>query len=804
MDKKSELPEICQNLDSSNPEIRKKGAERVIYLMRSGENMRQLFSYMLRCVNTDDLSLKKIVYLYLINYSSQEPEQTIMAVNTFVQDSQNPNPIIRALAVRTMCRIRIQSVAENMVLPLKQTLSDPSPYVRKTAALGVSKLYDIIPEIVENSGLFQSLISLLKDENPLVITNAITSILEINSLRTNPILQLTSETVIPILSALNDCTEWCQITLLDALSQYIPETSNHAESLNDRLIFFLKNENPAVVIGVFKCIYRFLEYDSRGPNYILTKVIPPVMTLLNTTDPEIQYIVLRTLSLFVVKYPNSLSNQISVFFCKYNDKSYIKMEKLNIIMAICTKSKAKLVLDELSQYCNSVDVSFVKRSIHCIGELALKFKGTSPSCVDVLMKLLECKADYAIEEAMIAMCDILRKYPGEFENVIPQVCNNMDQVKEPLARASAIWILGEYNEYIENIDVLIDPFLDTFQDEESIVQSQIITALVKIFINNPENSRDQLQFVLNEAAKSTISPDVQNQALIYWRLLTNDVKFAKDIIIFPKDNIQNVITVGGTQYDESVLEELLRNMGLASGVLRELPSTFIIKSNSQKEKNITKEKKWYQMKINDDIDFIDIFMAIDKQKFYLKISNRCTLPISDFAFAINLNIIGLQIDNDNGNFPSNLDEDENCIISFDYSFDLSQSDNKNKKYLETALRTNYGTVFAYGRIPIEISLNDSGKISQNKFTEYYNTFKVSFKFTINNALIPDDEILNDRKVFVIGKNHNKIFVCCYISDDLIFVGELFQNVNNIEVFGFTNNNELHYLIEENGYYLFAE
>ena len=37
---------------------------------------------------TDDLELKKLVYLYCQNYAKTQPDLAIMAVNTFVKDSQ--------------------------------------------------------------------------------------------------------------------------------------------------------------------------------------------------------------------------------------------------------------------------------------------------------------------------------------------------------------------------------------------------------------------------------------------------------------------------------------------------------------------------------------------------------------------------------------------------------------------------------------------------------------------------------------------------------------------------------------------
>jgi len=137
-DAKGEIPQLRDQLDGNDPDVRKAAAKRCIALMRMGENVVSLFSSMLRCVKTDDIELKKLVYLYLQTYSCAEPEQAIMAVNTLTTDSQDPNPVIRALAVRTMCRIHLENVAEYMVIPLKKCLSDRDAYVRKTAAFGVA------------------------------------------------------------------------------------------------------------------------------------------------------------------------------------------------------------------------------------------------------------------------------------------------------------------------------------------------------------------------------------------------------------------------------------------------------------------------------------------------------------------------------------------------------------------------------------------------------------------------------------------------------------------------------------------
>ena len=69
-----------------------------------------------------DLELKKLVYLYLMNYAMAQPDLAIMAVNTFVKDCEDPNPLIRALAVRTMGCIRVDKITEYLCEPLRKCL----------------------------------------------------------------------------------------------------------------------------------------------------------------------------------------------------------------------------------------------------------------------------------------------------------------------------------------------------------------------------------------------------------------------------------------------------------------------------------------------------------------------------------------------------------------------------------------------------------------------------------------------------------------------------------------------------------
>lgn len=85
--KKGENYELKVDLNSEYREKRKETVKRVIANMTLGKDVSALFPDVVKNMQTEDLELKKLVYLYLINYAKTQPELVILAVNTFVKVS---------------------------------------------------------------------------------------------------------------------------------------------------------------------------------------------------------------------------------------------------------------------------------------------------------------------------------------------------------------------------------------------------------------------------------------------------------------------------------------------------------------------------------------------------------------------------------------------------------------------------------------------------------------------------------------------------------------------------------------------
>jgi AP-2 complex subunit beta-1 len=118
------------------------------------------------------------------------------------------NPLIRALALRTVSYIHVKEFVEGTIQPLKKLMIDSDPYVRKTSAFCVAKLYDHDKSLIEHSDLIDRLNRMLKDENPTVVSSALAALMDIWERSENIKLTIDYASASKIISILPDCSEY--------------------------------------------------------------------------------------------------------------------------------------------------------------------------------------------------------------------------------------------------------------------------------------------------------------------------------------------------------------------------------------------------------------------------------------------------------------------------------------------------------------------------------------------------------------------------------------------------------------------
>jgi AP-2 complex subunit beta-1 len=263
---------------------------------------------------------------------------------------EDPNPLVRALALRTISYIPVRDFVTVTVLPLKKLLADNDPYVRKTAAYCVAKLYEHDKHMVENSDLIPQLNTMLRDENPTVVSSALASLMDI--WERSPSIKLTIDypSASKIVQIMPDCSEWGQTYILEALMNYVPQEAAEAAILAERISPRLSHSNSSVVLTCIRVMLYLMNYiqDKKILSSLCNKLSPPLVTLLSK-GPEIQYLALRNAILILQRWPEILRNDIRVFFCKYNDPIYVKVTKLELIFMLANERNIGEVLTELRE-----------------------------------------------------------------------------------------------------------------------------------------------------------------------------------------------------------------------------------------------------------------------------------------------------------------------------------------------------------------------------------------------------------------------------------------------------------------------
>lgn len=82
-----ELAEIKEQLASNRVEDKKDALKKVIALMTIEKDVSTLFIDIVNCMQQGDIEMKKLVYLYIINYADEKPDLALLAVQSFIRVS---------------------------------------------------------------------------------------------------------------------------------------------------------------------------------------------------------------------------------------------------------------------------------------------------------------------------------------------------------------------------------------------------------------------------------------------------------------------------------------------------------------------------------------------------------------------------------------------------------------------------------------------------------------------------------------------------------------------------------------------
>jgi len=234
--------------------------KKVIAYMTLGIDVSRLYPEMVKASRTDDMVMKKMIYLYLTNYAEQNQELAILAINTFLMDLKGNNQKIRGLALRSLCSLKFDGVAEYVQQAIDIGLTDPDPYVKKTAIIGCIKLFHMNKkQFKDNTTYLQQLYEMTSDHDALVVINAIEAINEITADKGG--IEINRGLVISLLNRIREFNEWGQSIILDLCAKYKPDSQDEMFDIMNLLEDRFKHASSSVVLGAIKVFLFLTDHD---------------------------------------------------------------------------------------------------------------------------------------------------------------------------------------------------------------------------------------------------------------------------------------------------------------------------------------------------------------------------------------------------------------------------------------------------------------------------------------------------------------------------------------------------------------
>lgn len=163
--------DLKQMLDSNKDSLKLEAMKRIIGMIAKGKDASDLFPAVVKNVVSKNIEVKKLVYVFLVRYAEEQQDLALLSISTFQRAMKDPNQLIRAGALRVLSSIRVSLIIPIVMLAIKDSAQDMSPYVRKTAAHAIPKLYNLDPEQKEE--LIGVIEKLLSDKTTLVVGSAV-------------------------------------------------------------------------------------------------------------------------------------------------------------------------------------------------------------------------------------------------------------------------------------------------------------------------------------------------------------------------------------------------------------------------------------------------------------------------------------------------------------------------------------------------------------------------------------------------------------------------------------------------------
>jgi len=547
----NELRQLLRTFGTERDKQRKRDImKKVIAYMTLGIDVSRLFTEMMLAIETRDLVIKKMVYLFLCNYAETHPDLAQMCTNTLVKDSGSEDPMVRGLALRALCSLRLPQMIEYTSEPLRRSLQDGHAYVRKTGVMGILKMYHLNKEEFDKAAFNDILYDMLRDPDSSVVTNAILVLNEIMADQGG--MALNRAVMLHLLNRIHEFSEFGILSVLDLVPRYIPANDEEGFQIMNLLDPVLRTANAGAVVATIRAFLSIADAIGKRPaddrdadsptvddlkRQVCVRIKAPLVTLIASGSNELTYVLLKYADQLIDLCPGIFDDEYRQFYVRYSDPTHIKHSKVRILAKLANPETAPDIVAELGEIVADVDETMGRLAVRSMGAIALHDSGGQGAVESIARRLVEMLdlqgIPHVSSEAATALAALVRRHPSIITVVSAPLPRALRYITEPMGKASVIFLLGEYGESINEAPYALERVIDSYDNiTDDGVKTALLAAAVKLFFQRPPEMQQMLGRLFKKATEDVSSQDLHDRALFYYRLLRSspDPNIAKSII----------------------------------------------------------------------------------------------------------------------------------------------------------------------------------------------------------------------------------------------------------------------------------
>lgn len=466
----------------------------------------------------------------MIETAVEGSELIILAINTLLQDCRDSNPVVRGIAIKTLCSLKHPAFTEYGIKVAQHGLSDQNAYVRRSSVLGCTKIFHQDKMLPMDHGLIDELYSMIRDCDPIVVLNALVSLEEI--LQAEGGIVFNKNIVHHLLNKFSTFTIWGQVYIMELLQKYVPKNEDEMFDILNILDSYLTHSNLAVLTSTIELFLHIMKDFPHLQKEITKKSTDSILSVLGSGNAEISFTMIEFIEKYLDNTQEFFLPHFKSFFCRYKDPVYLKKKKISIFPELVTKDNVDEILDELSMYSTVFQHEVSLAAMHAIAKIVKNQLDYSDQCLAKFGILLQSDVGHIISNVLQVLQTLDLSGYGDLQSLMASVCSRHSHLRDNEdGQCALLWLISEYGVSVDEASYIIEDFLENFDTETPLkVKLHLLTVTLKLFFQQPA----QCQSILGELLEKCLADDdaeLQLQALFYYDLLKTDLVKAKNIIL---------------------------------------------------------------------------------------------------------------------------------------------------------------------------------------------------------------------------------------------------------------------------------